>query len=480
MKELTIQQKARAYDEALHKAKRIINVCVDDNTECRSMIACIQQIFPELKEKEDDRKPNGGIVFEDFNEGDGFYKVNLAYLSKEQVEEIENIVKKWNPEPEESEDEKISKQIISFLKEFERDHYRNLDFSSWITWLEKQGEPTDINPSEFDLRLNKLLKQFETLPKEELASSLSFYLNVVQNNGTYKAEEKQGEKKPTDRVEPKFKVGDWVVRNGETLQISGIDTMLDGTFHYWFTKGTWLSSKKMENAILWTIQDAKDGDVLATGDWVFIFERLNTNDKPVCYCHYDIELGFAIDVNTYVSTVSTIKPATKEQRDTLMKAMADAGYTFDFEKKELKKIEDEEYDGEDYGIDSLFHAQRILEKTLGKVNGYQTDDGILEHKCAISAVKKLYEQKPDEWSEEDEDIRDTIIRDLKRLGGDIVNVKPAYKEEVGWLKSLEQRIGWKPIKEQMEALHDLNLTGGISYAGQGQVLIELYNDLKKL
>ena len=55
----------------------------------------------------------------------------------------------------------------------------------------------------------------------------------------------------------------------------------------------------------------------------------------------------------------------------------------------------------DYGIDSLYHAQRILEKTLGKVDGYQSDDGILEHKCAISAVKKLYEQKP-AWKREDE------------------------------------------------------------------------------
>ena len=33
---------------------------------------------------------------------------------------------------------------------------------------------------------------------------------------------------------------------------------------------------------------------------------------------------------------------TKEQRDTLMKSMADAGWKFDFEKKELKKINNEE------------------------------------------------------------------------------------------------------------------------------------------
>ena len=32
-------------------------------------------------------------------------------------------------------------------------------------------------------------------------------------------------------------------------------------------------------------------------------------------------------------------PATKEQHDTLIKTMTDAGYTFDFEKKKLKKIE---------------------------------------------------------------------------------------------------------------------------------------------
>ena len=65
----------------------------------------------------------------------------------------------------------------------------------------------------------------------------------------------------------------------------------------------------------------------------------------------------------------------------------------------------EEVDGEEYGIDGLWHAERILEKTLGEVEGYQSDDGILEHKAAITAVRDLAknqrEQKPAEWSEED-------------------------------------------------------------------------------
>lgn len=55
--------------------------------------------------------------------------------------------------------------------------------------------------------------------------------------------------------------------------------------------------------------------------------------------------------------------------------------------------------GEDYGVDGLYAALDILKKTLGHVQGYQTDDGMLEHKAAITAVKKLNEQKPIEWSE---------------------------------------------------------------------------------
>ena len=50
--------------------------------------------FFELGLKNIERKPNGGIVLEDFNEGEGFYKVNLAYLNREQVIEIEELVKK--------------------------------------------------------------------------------------------------------------------------------------------------------------------------------------------------------------------------------------------------------------------------------------------------------------------------------------------------------------------------------------------------
>ena len=59
--------------------------------------------------------------------------VEAVFFDKENAEKY---CKQFN----DNEDEKIRKQIISFLKEFEHDHYRSLDFSSWIDWLEKQGQ----------------------------------------------------------------------------------------------------------------------------------------------------------------------------------------------------------------------------------------------------------------------------------------------------------------------------------------------------
>lgn len=100
-------------------------------------------------------------------------------------------IEKIFPELKESDDEKIRKDVLAFIRR-EGQHIDKYKWHKWTAWLEKQGNPTKINPSEFDLRLNKLLQQFETLPKKELANSLSFYLNVVQNNGTYKPE-KQGQ-----------------------------------------------------------------------------------------------------------------------------------------------------------------------------------------------------------------------------------------------------------------------------------------------
>ena len=77
---------------------------------------------------------------------------------------------------------------------------------------------------------------------------------------------------------------------------------------YYFDEGDGVSIGFIDSHYhLWTIRDAEDGDVLATEDWVFIFEKMKSNGKPACYCHYDIELGFRIDTNSYIATGQVLK-----------------------------------------------------------------------------------------------------------------------------------------------------------------------------
>ena len=174
------------------------------------------------------------------------------------------------------------------------------------------------------------------------------------------------------------------------------------------------------------------------------------------------------------------KPA-KWHREDEQNLNACLGYIPDeFLRKWLTDIIHVKYDksvelpkGEDYGIDGLYAAVDILKKTLGKVDGYQSDDGILEHKCAITAVKKLYEKKPTEWSEEDKNRINRLIAYFEDKESFTAEDDIVY---ANWLKSLKDRYTWKPSGEQMKYLH--------KYAEQnnydGAILTGLYNDLKQL
>lgn len=140
--------------------------------------------------------------------------------------------------------------------------------------------------------------------------------------------------------------------------------------------------------------------------------------------------------------------------------------TFDFGKKELNlsekgykrmfencvishqdmTCEEEVYDGEDYGIDSLWHAKNILEKTIGEVKGYQTADGILSHKCAISFIDKLYKQKHATWSEDDEKIFNRICDIIHSAAYGNCEVdengeeQGEYARMIKWFKSIKDSV----------------------------------------
>ena len=159
--------------------------------------------------------------------------------------------------------------------------------------------------------------------------------------------------KPADKVEPKFKVGDWVVQrdlsdfyNGDKFaQITNIDD--EG--NYWLDCRTWVTGREIR---LWTIHDAKNGDVLVSPyqiggvedkEDIFIFKCIgNRGYIDNCieyYCNVD-EGEFFVNKTSYMGTTSyPLYPATEEQRDLLFAKMKKAGYEWDNEKKQILRID---------------------------------------------------------------------------------------------------------------------------------------------
>ena len=146
--------------------------------------------------------------------------------------------------------------------------------------------------------------------------------------------------KPADKVEPKFKVDDWIVKENIVYHIDKISgvyltlSTIDGTALVYHKNV--LNNYKIH---LWDISDAKDGDVLATSTGAFIYNGNNGGGScPGSYCGINTLGNFKVGVEHHW-TGKPVIPATKEQRDLLFTKMKEAGYEWDSKKKELKKID---------------------------------------------------------------------------------------------------------------------------------------------
>ena len=317
--------------------------------------------------------------------------------------------------------------------------------------------------------------------------------------------------KSIDKTESKFKVGDWVVQKG--LGIYKIVEVCESWYEVISYKDGIQYSigfDKENDCHLWTIQYAKPGDVLATkAGSIFIYKEL-LYYKPFAYCGVDnfgvfkdCNCGNGLDWTPYLSSVT---PATKEQRTELFLKMHEAGYTFDFENKKLKKIEPkpEENDGNISGITSNCSKEdepqgELAESYLAKfdkkfpilptlkseqladyknfLNRCQQIFG-LKYWCIRPIQAKLFEKlsllwaawgaehlqglgqtdgnidnEISLWSEEDED----YINDLIKYFSQNERLKNTKEDIVIWLKSLRPQNTWKPSNEQSDIDKDEEL-----------------------
>lgn len=231
-----------------------------------------------------------------------------------------------------------------------------------IDSIEKQGEQTtlQINERAWLYLVSDVLTwkdgigQYLDDPRvQELAKKLcSEYSQKLYNHSNTENDEQ----KSADKIEPKFEVGDWITSNlsnsSNLLCIIDVD---ETNYEVVTTQGsTGVPSIRYidKHYRLWTIQDAKDGDILANDHHILILKELvydwSSNGTPYsvkAYCGIKPNGNFEIgkDNWSFCGTLH-INPATKKQRDTLMKAMNDAGYEWDMKKKELNKFVPNRFD----------------------------------------------------------------------------------------------------------------------------------------
>lgn len=167
-----------------------------------------------------------------------------------------------------------------------------------------------------------------------------------------KEEEKEPEKPKKEESKPKFKVGDFILNGDVTDEgkpeifkvLKVCDTWYD-VENVYDDKKTIITFKQEYSCRVWDIvKDAKAGDVLALerDKSPFIFKGFDKFHPgcPVAYCGIDDGGIFIVNLGDGWWTDEVVCPATKEQSDYLFQKIHEAGYKWNPESKELKKIED--------------------------------------------------------------------------------------------------------------------------------------------
>ena len=225
----------------------------------------------------------------------------------------------------ESKDEQIRKAIHMYLDWLDgRKGCQPVGIYSirdMIAWLEKQGKQ-EQDPCEHCRDKGLYCHKFPCIEKRLFDQDKSASETVKK-----------------EKAASKFKVGEWITNgdyNWKIVEVKPLDYILqsqdgnivDDTISY--------TDKTFH---IWSIQDAKNGDVLANDSCIFIIQKIDDNNtaaKTYCVLYDD---GDFTDGSILYFDIDSTKPATKEQRDLLFSKLKEDGWEWDSEKKELKKIE---------------------------------------------------------------------------------------------------------------------------------------------
>lgn len=302
MKELSIEEKAKRYDEAI---KRGLDCIIQAQaTEIVTRQDILDEIFPELK-----------------------------YI----------------------EDEKIRKDLKELVELCVRWDFITIgESTTMLNWIENKGD--------YSIIVRAIKKRKEILSREKnnsinykdklslggkiemLEELLVFFNEMKDDQKEHKVYDTKDDDIITDSenngdnvVRPKFHKGQWIVKENfgvyKVIEVCECwyDVVDDKEQHYS------ISFDDEYMCHLWTIKDAKDGDVLITNGCVVIFEKIDgLNIKCHCYFHY---IGF--EPSLYIDSLqnqTAFRPATKEESKMLFRIMKEDGYEWSSDQRKLIKI----------------------------------------------------------------------------------------------------------------------------------------------
>ena len=365
--------------------------------------------------------------------------------------------------------------------------------------LEKQGNHKPIDKIQLGKKYKCIASpRYSTFRRGNIYKPVDNFLCNLMNL-CYECFEpiEDSEQKPADKVEPKFKVGDWITNGDYTWKIVEVKSLnyilqsqdgniVDDTISY-----------VDKDFRCWTIQDAKPGNVLidksGSRECPFIFKETKPSyiktDVPnpltvLGYCGIS-GAGFTKSSGWGDTANCIYYPATKNQRDTLEMAITNAGYEWNAEKKELRKLSHSKVTKISDQVQKLAESKQETKPNGGIVyEDFNEGDGYykvnLEYlsKSQVELIENLVDSWQNhannsvEWSEEDYDKISSIkylLHELDNHNFDdwfdkIKSLKPQQKQE--W--SEEDEIGlsdtlWA-IQQARAIAKDENDMGNLWYA----------------
>ena len=343
---MTQEEKAKRYDEAIKRAKKV-NKCEANDRE--PGISICEYIFPEIHEPEDKDEMIKKCIIDTLK---GYHHlISTGGVTKEQMiawlekqaekpytfKSIPRLLEMIVPSDRAK---SYCQKLINTLKQegYDADAKIVTDYLKEMNGEKVAMAVQDSNIKVLDERDYNVIKSIKYLLHELDNHNFDDWLNYILNND---------ESKPI--VVKKFSEGDWIVKKGHVY--GGVPVMIKeiGNYLYLCERQDGVIIELNKNDVLkeykhWDITDAVNGNMLAEKNVILIFKGIgNTEwDDVIDYhCYYDCyRKNFVVqeDVDHWGDIKNNqLKPATKEQRDLLFQKMCEAGYEWDWWKKRCIK-----------------------------------------------------------------------------------------------------------------------------------------------